>query len=171
MLMGYNVNRKRIQNYKLLKVSWTARKSNPISLVNPKGNQPWILIGRTDAEAEVPILWPPDSKSRLIGKDPDTGKDWRQKEKGKTEHEMVGWHHRFNGHEFEQTPGDGEGQGSLVCYSPWGHKELDTTERLNDNMIPPSMCLCILSTFIKMLNDNMIPPSMCLYILSTFIKM
>ena len=88
MLMGYNVNRKRIQNYKLLKVSWTARKSNPISLVNPKGNQPWILIGRTDAEAEVPILWPPDSKNWLIWKDPDAGKDWRQEEKGMTEDEI-----------------------------------------------------------------------------------
>ena len=78
-----------------------------IKLVNPKGNQPWIFIGKTDAEAETPILWSPDVKSRLIRKDPDAGKDWGQEEKGETEDEMVGWHHQFNGHEFEQTPGDG----------------------------------------------------------------
>ena len=89
-----------------------------IKLVNPKGNQPWKLTGRTDAEA--PILWPPDAKSHLIGKDPDAGKDWRQKEKGTTEDETVGWYHQFNGHEFGRTLGRGEGQGSLVCCSPWG---------------------------------------------------
>jgi len=103
--------------------------SKEIQPVNPKGNQPWILIGGTDAEAEAPILWPPDSKSWLIGKDPDAGKDWRQEEKD----EMVGWHHRLNGHEFEQTLGDGEGQGSLECCSLWSHKELDTTYWLNNN--------------------------------------
>ena len=97
-----------------------------IKPVNPKGNQSWMFIGRTDAEA--PVLSPPDSKSRLIGKDPDAGKDWGQEEKWVTEDEMVGWHHRLNGHEFEQTAGDSEGQGSLACCSPWGHKELDTTE-------------------------------------------
>ena len=94
--------------------------------VNPKGNQSWIFIGRTDAEAETPILWPHDMKNWFIGKDPDAGKDWRQ-EKGITEDEMVGWHHQLNGHEFEQTPGDGEGQRSLACCSPWGHKESDMT--------------------------------------------
>ena len=104
-----------------------------IKPVNPEGNQSWIFIGGTDAEAEAPILWPPDKKSWLTGKDPDAGKDWREKEKRKTEDKMVGWHHRLNGHEFEQAPGDGEGQGSLVCCSPWGHKELDTTEQLNNN--------------------------------------
>ena len=93
---------------------------------------PWILTGRTDAEAEAPILWPPDSKSRLIGKDPKVGKDWGQ-EKGVTEDEMVGWHHWLNGHEFEQTLGDGKGQERLVCCSPWGHKESDTTQQLNNN--------------------------------------
>ena len=98
-----------------------------IKPVNPKGNQPWILIGRTGAEAEAPTLWPPDSKSQLIWKDPDAGKDWGHKEKGTTEDEMVGWHHQLNGHEFQQTQGDSEGQGSLACCSPWGHKELDTT--------------------------------------------
>ena len=102
-----------------------------IQPVNPKGNQTWIFIGRTDAKAEGPILWPPDVKHWLIGKDPDAGKDWRQKEKGTTEDKTVGWHHQLNGHEFEQAPGVGDGQGSLVCCSPWGHKELDMTEQLN----------------------------------------
>ena len=98
-----------------------------IKSVNPKVNQPWIFTGRTDAEAEAPILRPPDAKSRLIGKDPDAGKDWRQKEKGTTEDEMVGWHYKLDGHEFEQTPGESEGQGRVVCCSSWGHQELDTT--------------------------------------------
>ena len=104
--------------------------SKEIKPVNPKGNQSWMFIERTDAE--VPILWPPDAKSLLLEKDPDAGEDWRQ-EKGMTEDEMVGWHHRLNGHEFEQTLGVGDRQGSLACCSPWGHKELDTTEWLNDN--------------------------------------
>ena len=95
--------------------------------VNPKGNQSWIFIGRTDAEAEAPILWLPDVKSQLIGKDPDDGEDWGQEEKGTTEDEMAGWHHWLNEHEFEQTPGDIKGQGSLACCSPWGCKELDVT--------------------------------------------
>ena len=98
-----------------------------IRTVNPKGNQPWIFIGRTDAETEAPILLPPDAESWLIGKDPDAGKDWGQEEKGMTEDEMVGWHHRLNGPEFEQALGDGEPQESLVCCSPWSHKESDTT--------------------------------------------
>ena len=90
-----------------------------IKPVHPKGNQPWIFIGRTDAGAETPVLWPPDAKSWIIRKDPDAGKDQRQ-EKGMTEDEMVGWDHRLNGHEFEQALGDGKGQGSLACCSPWG---------------------------------------------------
>ena len=98
-----------------------------IKQINPKGNQPWIFIGRTGAEAEAPILWPPDVKNWLIGKDPHAGKDWRQKEKRVTEDEMVGWHHQFNGHELGQSLGHSEGQGGLVCYSPWGHKKLDMT--------------------------------------------
>ena len=102
-----------------------------IQPVHPKGNQSWIFIGKTDAEAETPILWPPDVKNWLIGKDPDAGKKWRWEEKGTTEDEMVGWHHRLNGHGFEQAPGAGVGQGSLACYCPWGRKELDTTEQLN----------------------------------------
>ena len=91
-----------------------------IKAVNPKGNKPWIFIGRIDAEAEAPILWPPDVKNWLTGKYLDAGKDWRQEEKEMTEDEMVGWHHQLNGHEFEQTPGNGDGQGSLFCCSPWG---------------------------------------------------
>ena len=91
-----------------------------IQPVHPKGNQSWIFIGRTDAEAEAPVLWPPDAKSRLLTKDPDTGKDWRQEEKGMIENKIVGWHHQLNKHEFEQAPGDDKGQGSLACYSPWG---------------------------------------------------
>ena len=87
-----------------------------------------MFIRRTDAEAEVPVLWPPDVKNWLIGKYPDAGKDWRQEEKGRTE---VGWHHPFYGHEFEQASGVGDGQGSLACRSPWHHKESDTTELLN----------------------------------------
>ena len=90
-----------------------------IKPVNPKGNQPWMFIGRTDAEAEALILRPPDVKIWLIRKDSNSGKDWRQEEKGTTEDEMVGWHHWLDGQEFEQTPGVADGQGSLVCCSPW----------------------------------------------------
>ena len=95
-----------------------------IKPINPKGNQPWIFIGRPDAEAEAPVLWPPDTKSQLIGKDPDDGKDWRQEVKGVTEDERVGWHHWLNGHEFEQMLGVSGGQRSLECYNPLGHKEM-----------------------------------------------
>ena len=101
-----------------------------IQPANTKGNQSWMFIGRTDAEAETPILWPPDEKSWLIRKDADAGKDWRQ-EKGMTEDEMVGWHHQLDGHEFEQALGSGDGQGGMVCCSPWGHKKSDMTEQLN----------------------------------------
>ena len=102
-----------------------------IQAVHPKGDQSCVFIGRTDVEAETPILWQTDGKSWLIGKDPDTGEDWGQEEKGMTEDEMVGWHHWLDGHEFEQAPGVGKGQGSLACCSAWGCKELDTTEQLN----------------------------------------
>ena len=101
--------------------------SKEIQPVHPKGNQSWIFIERTDAEVEAPILSPPDAKNWLIGKDPDGGKDWRQKEKGITEDEMVGWRHPLNGNEFEQAPGVEDRQGSLVCCSSWGHKESDMT--------------------------------------------
>ena len=102
-----------------------------IQPVHPKGNQSWIFFVRTGAEAETPIFWPSDVKSWLIRKDPDTRKDWGQEEKGTTQDEMVGWQHWLNGGELEQAPGVGDGQGSLACYSPWGHKESDTTEWLN----------------------------------------
>ena len=94
--------------------------SKEIKPINPKGNQPWLFTGRTDAEVETPILWPPDVKTWLIGKDPDAGKDWGQEEKGMTEDEMVGWHHWLNGHGFGWTLGVGEGQAGLACCSPWG---------------------------------------------------
>ena len=102
-----------------------------IKLVNPKGNQSWIFIGRIDAEAEAPILWPPHVKSRLIRKDPDAGRDWGQEKKGMTEDEMAGWHHWLDGHESEWTPGVCDGQGGLACCYSWGRKESDKTERLN----------------------------------------
>ena len=107
-----------------------------IQPVHTKGNQSWIFIGRTDAEA--PILWPPDAENWLTGKDPDdpdVRKDWRQEEKQAAEDEVAGWHHRLNGHEFEQTRGDSERQGSLACCSPWSGKGSETTEQLNNNNI------------------------------------
>ena len=102
-----------------------------IQPVHPKENRSWIFIGRTDAEAEAPVVWPPDGKNWLIGKDSDAGNDWRQEEKGTTEDKKVGCHHRLNGQKFEQTLGDCEGQGRLLCCSPWGRKESDTTEQEN----------------------------------------
>ena len=117
---------------KTLESPFNCKEIQPVS---PKGNQSWIFIGRTDAEAL--ILWPPDVKNRLIGKDPNAGKDWRREEKGTVEDEMVGWHHRLYGHEFEQTPEVGDGQGSLVCCSPWGRKESDMTEQLNWTELTP----------------------------------
>ena len=102
-----------------------------IQPVHPKGDQSWVFRERTDAEAETPILWPPDAKSWLTVKDPDARKDWGQEEKGTTEAEMAGWHHQLDGHGFEWTPGFGNGQGGLVCCGSWGRKELDTTEWLN----------------------------------------
>ena len=114
---------------RLLRFSWTAMSIRLLDKeVNPKGNQSWIFIGRTDAEAEAPILWSPDSKSQLIRKDPDSGKDWRQEEKGMIEEEMIGWHHWLNGHEFEQILGDGKEQGNLACCSPWGWKETQLSD-------------------------------------------
>ena len=102
-----------------------------IQPVHPKGDQSWVFIGRTDVEDESPILWLRDVKSWLIWKDPDAGKDWGQEETGMTEDEMVGWHHRLNGHGFGWTPGVGDGQRGLACCGSWGRKESDTTERLN----------------------------------------
>ena len=102
-----------------------------IQPVHPKGDQSWVFIGRTDVEAETPTLWPPDVKNWLIGKDPDVGKDWGQEEKGMTEDEMVGWHHRLDAHGFGWTMGVGDGQRGLVSFGSWGGKESDTAEWLN----------------------------------------
>ena len=116
-----------------------------IQPVHPKGNQSYIFIGKTDDEAETPILWPPDVKSWLIGKDPDVGKNWRWQQKGTTEDEMVGWHHRLNEHRFGWTLGVGDGQGGLVCCDSCGHKESDMTEQLNWAELY-AMCLIYLKT-------------------------
>ena len=102
-----------------------------IQPVHSKGDQPWMFFGRNDAKAETPVLWPPHLKSWLIGKGSDAGRDWGQEEKGTTEDEMAGWHQWLDGHEFEWTPGVGDGQGGLACCNSWGRKELDRTERLN----------------------------------------
>ena len=114
-----------------------------IQPVHPKGNQSWIFLGRTDADAETPIHWPPDAKNRLISKVPDAGKVWRQEEKGTTEDKMVGWHHQLNGLEFEWAAGVGDGQGGLECCSLSGCKESDMTEWLNW-LIPSSVTKIIL---------------------------
>ena len=116
-----------------LQVSPQMQKTDELWIkpVHPKGNQPWIFTGKTDAEAEALVLWPPDVKNWLTAQDSDARKDWGQEEKGTTEDEMVGWHHWPNEHEFEQAVGVGDGQGSLMCCSPWGRKESDTTERQN----------------------------------------
>ena len=116
--------------------------SKEIKPVNLKGNQSWIFIGRTDAEAETPIVWPPHAKNWLAGKDSDAGKDWRQEEKGMTEDEMVGWHHQLDGHESEQALGVGDEHGNLVCCSPWGRKQSDMVEQLNwtDHVLLSQQC-------------------------------
>ena len=125
--------RQRIDDFEL----WCGEKTlesplacKEIQPVHPKGDQSWVFIGRTNAEAETPVLWSPHAKSWLIGKDPDAGKDWG-KEKGMTEDEMAGWHYRLNGHGFGWTPDVGDGQGGLACCDSWGRKELDMTEWLN----------------------------------------
>ena len=119
----------------LEKILESALDCKEIKTVHPKGDQSWTSFGRAYADAEAPVLWPPDAKSQLIRKESDAGKDWRQEEKGMKEVKMIGWHHWLNGHGFEQAPGDGEGQRSLACCSPWGHKILDTTEQLNKQKI------------------------------------
>ena len=115
------------KNWCFWTVVWEKTLESPLDCkeiqpVHPKGNHSWIFIGRTDAEAETPILWPPDVKSWLIGKGPDAGKDWRHEETGTTEDEIVGWHHHLDGHEFEQAPDDADGQQCLECCSPWGRR-------------------------------------------------
>ena len=121
-----------------------------IQPVHYKGDQSWVFFGRTDAKAETPVLWPPDVKSWLIGKDSDAGRDWGEEEKGTTEDEITGWHHRLKGHEFEWTPGVGDGQGGLVCFNSWGCKELGTTERLNWTELSPRNV--ILQKYLNMTN-------------------
>ena len=123
---------------RLSRVHWMARRSNQLTLeeINPEHS----FIRRTDAEVAAPILWPPDEESWITGKDPDAGKDWGQEEKGVTEDEMVGWHHRLSGHKFEQTLGDSEGQGSLACCSPWGRRESGMTEWLKSKFLQPCVC-------------------------------
>ena len=111
--------------------SWESLGLQEIQPVHPKGYLSWVFFRRNDAEAETPVLWPPHVKSWLIGKDSDDGRDWGQEEKGTTEDEMAGWHHWLDGHEFEWTPGVGDGQGGLACCGSWGRKESDTTEQLN----------------------------------------
>ena len=116
---------------------WTARRTNQCMF---KGNQPWISNRRNDAEAEAPILWPPDVKNWLTGKNPVARKDWKQKEKRVTEDEMIGWHHRLHGQEFEQTPGGSEGQGRQSCCTPSDYKESDATQQLDSNSKSPWVC-------------------------------
>ena len=121
-----------------------------IQPVHSEGDKPWVFIGRTDAEAETPILWPPHAKSWLIGKDPDAGRDWGQEKKETTEDEMAGWHHQLNAHEFGWTLGVGDGQGGLACCDSWGCKESDTTEGLNWKDVIKTflyVCLCLLKNF------------------------
>ena len=131
----------------LLSTSWTVMLEKnlespldckEIQPVHSKRDQSWVFFGRTDAKAKTPILWPLHAKSWLIGKDSDAGRDWGQEEKGTTEDEMAGWHHRLDGREFEWTPWVGDGQGGLVCCNSWSLKELDMTERLNWTEYPPS---------------------------------
>ena len=130
-----------------------------IQPVHSIGDQSWVFIGMTDVEAESPLLWSPDAKSWLIWKDPDAGKDWGQEEKGMTEDEMAGWHHWFDEHGFGWIPGVGDGQGGLVCCGSWGHKESDTTERLNwtdvaiQQFISPSEAFCLNSRILLKSED------------------
>ena len=135
-----------------------------IQPVHSKGDQSWVFIGRTDVEAETPILWPPDAKNWLIWKDPDDGGDWGQEEKGTIEDEMVGWHHWHNGHGFGWTLGIGDGQGGLACCGSWGRKESDMTEQLNwtDSSVP----FVPLSKFEKILIHEFISQSTNVWVLT-----
>ena len=138
-----------------------------IQPVHPKADQSWVFIGRTDAEAETPIVWPPHVKSWLIGKDPDAERDWGQEEKGTTEYEMAGWHHGLDGHEFEWTLGVGDGQGGLACCNSWGRKELDSTEwlnwtELNSQRLGNSHVITWMSESVNT-KDGLCPPSSPVY--------
>ena len=130
----------------LLNCGWVLEKTleSPLDCketqpVHSKGDQSWVFIGRTDAKAGTPVLWPPDAKSWLIGKDSDAGRDWGQEEKGMTEDEMAGWHHQLDGHEFVWTLGVGVGQGGLAWCDSLGRKESDTTERLKWTELKPQL--------------------------------
>ena len=133
-----------------------------IKPVIPKANQSWIFIERTHAEAKTLILWPPDAKNWLIGKEPDAGKDWRQEEKWTTKDELVRWHHQLNGHEFEQALGGGDGQGGLAFFSPWGCKKSDMTEQLNWTEL-------ILNFWCSLSPHNFYPPKCTLPITSSLL--
>ena len=127
-IIWYRLPKKLSALFRLIILGFLNKEIQP---VHPKGDESWVFIGGTDVEAETPILWPPDVESWLIWKDPDAGRDWGQEEKGMTEDEMVGWHHRHNGCGFEWTVGVGDGQGGLACCSSWGRKESDMTEWMN----------------------------------------
>ena len=135
---------------RLLRIPWTARRSNQSIL---KEISPRDFFGRNDAEAETPVLWPPDTKNWLIGKNPEARKDWGQEEKGTTEDEMAGWHQRFNGHGFGWTSGVGDGQGGLACCGSWGRKESDMTEWLNWTELNIPLCICITTLSIHLSMD------------------
>ena len=131
-----------------------------IQPVHSEGNQSWVFFGRNDAKAETPVLWPPHAKSWLIGKDSNAGRDWGQEEKGTTEDEMAGWHHWLDRLESEWTPGVGDGQGGLACCDSWGHKELDTTERLNWTELNIPLYICTTSSLPIPLSMNIYAASM-----------
>ena len=128
---SWTIKKVECQRIDAFELWYRRRLESPLDCQGDQTSQSWIFIGRTDAEAETPILWPLDAKNWLIGKDPDAGKDWRWEGKGMTEDEMIGWHHWLDGHEFEQAPGVDNRQGSLACCSPWGRKESNMTEQLN----------------------------------------
>ena len=138
-----------LSNFSATEDSWEQEDIKKIKSVNPKGQQPWIFSGMTDADTEASILWPPDAKSRLIGKYPDAGKVWGHENKGEKEGEMDGWHHQLNEQEFEQTPEESEGQGSLRC---WGCKDLDSTGWMNNKKL---LSKCFSKEDIKMANKPM----------------
>ena len=123
--------------------------SKEVQPVHTKGDQSWVFIGKTDAKAETPILWSPLAKSWLIGKDSDAGRDWGQEEKGMTEDEMAGWHHWLDRHEFEWTPGVGDGQGGQVCCDSWGCKDSDRTEQLNWTELNNEQCWASFHVFVS----------------------
>ena len=151
----------------LLRVPRTARRSNR---VHPKGNQSWIFIGRTDAKAETPILWPPDAKNWLIGKDREAGKDWRQEEKGMTEDE-IGWHHLLNEHKFEQAPGIGDEQGSLACCSPWGRRVRHNWVTKMTDWLTDILIIVVVTWLYKFIQNVQLKQVHLLYVNFTSIKL